>query len=117
MRTGMIVLALGTLMASAAEAQSRWVASPQGGYSASTSSVAIFPGGGSIGLSGFLGYDVSYQLSALGASLGGGVDWSPGNGRWSLGGALRMHGLIGISDGEGYQDLFVTLLAGVGYRW
>ena len=75
MRTG-TVLALGTLMASAAEAQSRWVASPQGGYSASTSTAASFPGGGSIGLSGFLGYDVSYQLSALGASLGGGMDWS-----------------------------------------
>ncbi len=57
--------------------------------------------------------------TAVGASIGGGLDWVPNsNSVWSLGLSARMHSLTGgDQNGEYGGDTFVTVLAGVGYRW
>lgn len=216
MRRGILALALGTLLASTAHAQARWVGSIQGGYSVSTSTAASFPAGGSFGSSAFIGRQVtpilavggeagfygventvtesrveclpgsplpseciqtdqaeldwiqfgatmrlgksagtwrpygaaglafyfgtrdtevssvdartgtfyrfpeqeSVTRTAFGGSLGGGLDWAPGRSSWSLGVSARLHYLVGGDEnGEFGGDTFVTLLAGVGYRW
>ena len=218
MRTRIVGLALGTLMTSAAHAQSRWVGSLQGGYSVSTSTAESFPAGGSFGSSAFVGRQLSPLLTlgaeggfygventssdtrvdcpppsapgslgcnetdraeldwvqlgatlrigqnqghfrpygalgvgvylgtrdtettianastgtvypgfpfsgsvdrtAAGANVGGGLDWVPNNSAWSVGLSARLHALTGgDANGEYGGDTFVTLLAGVGYRW
>lgn len=211
------MLALGSLMASTAQAQTSWVGSIQGGYSVSTSTAETFPAGGSFGSSAFIGRQLSplftlgieggffgventttvtrvdcpppsvqgsldcdetdlaeldwIQLgatarigkndgawrpygtlglgiyfgtrdteenfantntgvplgiplnqtvnrTAVGGSIGGGLDWVPKRNQWSLGMAARIHYLVGGDEnGEFGGDTFVTLLAGVGYRW
>ena len=56
--------------------------------------------------------------TAVGGSIGGGLDWAPNESPWSLGLSARLHYLIGGDEnGEFAGDTFVTLLAGVGYRW
>ena len=57
--------------------------------------------------------------TAVGGSIGGGLDWLPNDrSPWSLGIAARLHYLIGGDEnGEFGGDTFVTLMAGVGYRW
>lgn len=211
------MLALGSLLASTAQAQTSWVGSIQGGYSVSTSTAESFPAGGSFGSSAFIGRQLSplftlgieggffgventttvsrvdcpppsvpgsfdcdetelaeldwIQLgatgrigkndgtwrpygalglgiyfgtrdtevsfanantgvpigiplnqsvdrTALGGNVGGGLDWVPRKNQWSLGIAARLHYLVGGDEnGEFGGDTFVTLLAGVGYRW
>ena len=212
------MLALGSLMASTAQAQGSWVGSIQGGYSVSTSTAETFPAGGSFGSSAFIGRQLSplftlgieggffgventttvsrvdcpppsvqgsldcdetdlaeldwIQLgatarigkndgtwrpygtlglgtyfgtrdteesfansntgvpigiplnqtvnrTALGGSIGGGLDWVPNDrSSWSVGISARIHYLVGGDEnGEFGGDTFVTLLAGVGYRW
>jgi hypothetical protein len=55
---------------------------------------------------------------ALGASLGGGLDWAPNDGPWSLGVSARLHWLVGgTNTGEYGGSKFVTLMGGAGYRW
>lgn len=218
MRTRILMLALGTLMTSTAQAQSHWFVSVQGGYSVSTSTAESFPGGGAFGSSAFIGSQLSplftlgaeggfygventateirvdcpppsvpgslgctetdraeldwiqlggtlrvgpnegsfrpygalgvgvyfgqrdtestvtdgsngvvypgFPLSnnvdrtAVGASFGGGLDWVPRNSSWSIGISARLHALTaGDENGEYGGDTFVTVLAGVGYRW
>jgi len=216
-RKPILVLALGSLMASTAQAQNAWVGSIQGGYSVSTSTAESFPAGGSFGSSAFIGRQLSPLFSlgieggffgventtttlrvdcpppsvpgslgcdetdlaeldwiqlgatarvgkndgswrpygalglgiyfgardtevtlananigepigiplsqsvsrtAVGGSVGGGLDWVPKRNEWSLGIAARLHYLVGGDEnGEFGGDTFVTLLAGVGYRW
>ena len=61
----------------------------------------------------------SVNRTAVGGSVGGGLDWVPNDKRqWTLGVAARAHYLVGGDEnGEFGGDTFVTLLAGVGYRW
>lgn len=60
----------------------------------------------------------SVNRTALGGSVGGGLDWVPKKDQWSLGIAARLHYLVGGDEnGEFGGDTFVTLLAGIGYRW
>lgn len=60
----------------------------------------------------------SVSRTAVGGSVGGGLDWVPNESPWSLGVAARLHYLVGGDEnGEFGGDTFVTLLAGVGYRW
>ena len=60
----------------------------------------------------------SVSRTAVGGSVGGGLDWIPNRNQWSLGIAARLHYLVGGDEnGEFGGDTFVTLLAGVGYRW
>jgi hypothetical protein len=60
----------------------------------------------------------SVSRTAIGGSVGGGAEWSLGTNDWSLGLAARVHFLVGGDEnGEFGGDTFVTLLAGVGYRW
>lgn len=63
--------------------------------------------------------NATVNRTAVGGSIGGGLDWLPGDkSQWSVGIAARLHYLIGgDEDGEFGGDTFVTLLAGVGYRW
>ena len=214
MKMSLAMAALGTLAASTANAQSRWVVSLQGGYSVATSTAVGFPGGGAFGSSTFLGRELgplvalgveggfygventtterqvdcpppsvpgslgcvqtdrsevdwvqlgatvrvgpttghfrpygalgaavylgsrdlevtitspsnefnpispSVSTTAVGGSVGAGADWLLGNNDWSLGIAARLHFLAGGDEnGEFGGDTFVTLLAGVGYRW
>ena len=57
--------------------------------------------------------------TAFGGNVGGGLDWVPNDQRpWTLGISARLHYLVGGDEnGEFGGDTFVTLLAGVGYRW
>jgi hypothetical protein len=60
----------------------------------------------------------SINRTAVGGSVGGGLDWTPEKSSWSVGVAARLHYLVGGDEnGEFGGDTFVTLLAGVGYRW
>lgn len=61
----------------------------------------------------------SVSRTAVGGSVGGGLDWVPNEDRqWTLGIAARLHYLVGGDEnGEFGGDTFVTALVGVGYRW
>lgn len=60
----------------------------------------------------------SVDRTAVGASVGGGLDWLPNNSAWSVGFSARLHALTGGDEnGEYGGDTFVAVLAGVGYRW
>lgn len=61
----------------------------------------------------------SVSRTAVGGSIGGGLDWVPNDqSPWSVGLSARLHYLVGGDEnGEFGGDTFVTLLAGVGYRW
>ena len=61
----------------------------------------------------------SVSRTAFGGSVGGGLDWVPNDQRpWTIGISARLHYLVGGGEnGEFGGDTFVTLLAGVGYRW
>ena len=64
-------------------------------------------------------FSASTDRTAVGASIGGGLEWVPGSRDiWSVGISARLHALTGGDEnGEYGGDTFVTLLAGVGYRW
>jgi len=55
---------------------------------------------------------------ALGLSLGAGLDWSPGDGPWSVGAGARVHLLEGgNSFGDYGGDRVVTFMLGGRYAW
>ena len=85
-------------------------------FGSSDTETTFTPVGGEPGLP----LDQSLKSTAFGGSVGGGVEWlpRPDNGPWSLGLSARLHALIGGDEnGEFAGDYFVTVMAGVGYRW
>lgn len=85
-------------------------------FGSSDAEITFTPVGGVPGLP----IDQSLKSTAFGGSIGGGVEWlpRPDTGPWSLGLSARLHALIGgDEEGEFAGDYFVTVMAGVGYRW